>query len=943
MRMKDLVHLLQQLLLIHMLHSAESNSIHKTHGFGRSHEVNFKIDENQPIIILDVDNTLYSEADIRKEGLLGIEEQIVENTHRFCENVFNMTREESDQFYHDHGSTIEGVRLKLQANGETRENISRVLNDFYRQVWSNIDYSCLTSSQNTGGDTTGYSHISKITALQDLLLSIRSPIYFASNSPSWHVKAVLQALGLSSMCNTEILAPDTVEVGDEDFHFPTKAHPLVFFRSLLMKYKSRRLILVDDSKLNLKLAAEIGIEGVHVIRGFEEALAVAMGHVDKDYSFSDIKYLKAKNEVDAKSIDLCTWEHLAKNLDIEDDEVLRIADLGAGILLTLELILKGREDKKALVDLLPDLTRLEYHAYESNQDLYEGCVETLSRLGFHEESHKKSAEGATHVFTNRASTHAVYLHLYDYEKEAPQKLENHIHLIIGCCFADLIEPFTLVKNLKSFIGEQGDKSTLLYFPITFTGTTQFLPPKPFKKSRLGWIPSDTMAFRVYSQALEDDMGHNLDPTTLIHALSRYGCELLHRGASNWVIEKEKNTYFWQTMLYFFGTVGAPKLLKQCWDSIGWVSQSKNCHNCMMVSNTDLLFRFYLNSPKSKDTRESLQQGHTEEIQFTAPFEVGTIKKVIEVGPEQVLIKSISSLISSGTELKIYRGQFDDASLDLNIEGMADERMAYPLSYGYSLVGRVVKIGSNVNPSLLGKTVFTFSPHSTHVVASQDAIQLVPDGIAAQDAIFFPSVETALSLVHDARVLLGEKVAVYGQGLIGLLVTAILSMQNTLLDGQNGDFGTVTTFDTIADRLAMSAAMGASQALLPQESHNAGPFDVSIEISGNSKALQSAIDNTSDGGRIIVGSWYGSADVMLKLGIDFHRSHKRIQTSQVSEIPAELTKLWSKARRFALTWELVKLLKPSRLISKTTSLSGAKDAYDCLDQGKEIAVSFQYCK
>jgi threonine dehydrogenase-like Zn-dependent dehydrogenase len=48
-------------------------------------------------------------------------------------------------------------------------------------------------------------------------------------------------------------------------------------------------------------------------------------------------------------------------------------------------------------------------------------------------------------------------------------------------------------------------------------------------------------------------------------------------------------------------------------------------------------------------------------------------------------------------------------------------------------------------------------------------------------------------------------------------------------------------------------------------------DVSIEVSGNERALQSAIDYTRNGGRIIVGSWYGNSDVTLKLGIDFHRS------------------------------------------------------------------------
>ena len=298
------------------------------------------------------------------------------------------------------------------------------------------------------------------------------------------------------------------------------------------------------------------------------------------------------------------------------------------------------------------------------------------------------------------------------------------------------------------------------------------------------------------------------------------------------------------------------------------------------------------------------------------------------------------MISSGTELKIFKGNFDDdAALDVNIKDMEDERMAYPLSYGYCLVGVVVDCGSDVSrKDFVGKNVFTFSPHSTHVVTDADAVQILPSGIDPKDAIFMPSVETALSLVHGANVRIGENVAVYGQGLIGLLVTALLSQGRS--DEPGGWFNSITTFDMFPDRLAASSKMGASQALVPGNKDHEG-FDVSIEVSGNFRALQSAIDQTLNGGRVIVGSWYGSKDVSLKLGIDFHRSHKTIQTSQVSVIPANLSRLWSKERRFAYTWDLVKQIRPSRLLTKIISLDEAQDAYEALDNGSEIAIAFDY--
>jgi threonine dehydrogenase-like Zn-dependent dehydrogenase len=134
-------------------------------------------------------------------------------------------------------------------------------------------------------------------------------------------------------------------------------------------------------------------------------------------------------------------------------------------------------------------------------------------------------------------------------------------------------------------------------------------------------------------------------------------------------------------------------------------------------------------------------------------------------------------------------------------------------------------------------------------------------------------------------------------------------------------------------------MGSSQALLPSEVAAAGPFDVTIEVSGAGAALQAAIDSTREGGRIVIGSWYGNTDVRLHLGIDFHRSHKTLITSQVNELPAELTATWSKERRFAYTWDLVRQIRPSRLITKKTTLDKAQDAYVSLDNGAEIAAVF----
>jgi threonine dehydrogenase-like Zn-dependent dehydrogenase len=404
------------------------------------------------------------------------------------------------------------------------------------------------------------------------------------------------------------------------------------------------------------------------------------------------------------------------------------------------------------------------------------------------------------------------------------------------------------------------------------------------------------------------------------------------------------------MLYFFGSVAAAEIRALGWNSLAWLVRARTNQPTIQVSNIDLLFRVPLLGQfplqktiiDHKNTTKIPMHHSYKEILFKASQQVTTVEKdsVRQLKGKQIRIRTECSLISSGTELKVFRGQFEDAALDVNIMEMKNARMAYPLAYGYSLVGKVIECGEDVEDAenILGRSVFTFSPHASEVVTERSAVQLVPKGIDPIDAIFMPSVETALSLIHDTRPFIGEKIAIFGQGLIGLLVTAILSKMKMDMSSQ---FGTITTFDTLPDRLAASVAMGASQALFPEEASRAGPFDAAIEVSGNSKALQAAIDYTRDGGRIVIGSWYGNQNTVLRLGIDFHRSHKSLKASQVSEITTELSMTWTKERRFALAWETVKSIKPSRLITRKVNLDDAQAAYTALDNGAELAIAFHY--
>eukprot|EP00980_Cylindrotheca_fusiformis_P022863 scaffold9857_cov127-Cylindrotheca_fusiformis.AAC.9 len=886
------------------------------------------------LILLDVDNTLY------RESAAGIEAQIVSNTHSFCLEHYGMDKSKADELFKKYGSTVEGLKRTLWHNSADRV-VEKEVADFYRGVYKDIDYSSLLlRPKPVAESSTGYSHVKERELLSSLLQSSPHDLCVASNSPSWHVQKTLEAMGLGAINFQHRFTPDRFPL------YPTKNDPQEYFAGACDDLNAYdRLICYDDSTHNLNRICDFfsNAKGVHVSDEMPLAESILRNElVDQTFSFNQVRYLESKNIVDRSSIDSEMWNSVVEQLLQFRNRTLRIVDVGAGILSMLDLFLHG--DPEAGLDSLLDGVdvgvKFDYTAYESNRDLLGRCHERLVSWGLSLKERKSSNE-----FVYERKNVRVRLILDNFDAIGTSHPPD---LIVGCCFADLMDPSQLATSLIRSFHLLESKNTMVYFPITFGGTTQFLPPRPFATKGHSSIPSDTVAFRLYSKALVEKLGHSLDPRLLCEAMEDHGVYLERKGTSNWKIDHEANPYLYETMLYFFGTTGAPQILQEGWDAYGWMQRAREHRPIIRVSNFDLLFRIGQRPSNTGDSNEDAA-GLLEEIQFTAPGEVTTTTKDIpELGPYDVLILMLSnrvhttvkashSLISSGTELKIYNGLFDDAALDVTIEGMKDERMAYPLAYGYCLVGRIIKCGSSIATDHIGKLVFSFSPHATHVVSNINNVQLVPDGISAEDAIFMPSVETALSLVQDAHPRVGENVAVYGQGLIGLLVTSVLCLHNEM--SVLKQFGTVTVFDQIPDRLGAAAGLGASQALFPCGS--VGPFDVAIEVSGNGKALQSAIDHTSNGGRVIVGSWYGSGDVNLKLGIDFHRSHKSIRTSQVSDIPPELLGTWNKERRFRLTWELIKQIRPSKLLTKTTTLDKASLAYESLQKGQEIAVAFTF--
>lgn len=303
------------------------------------------------------------------------------------------------------------------------------------------------------------------------------------------------------------------------------------------------------------------------------------------------------------------------------------------------------------------------------------------------------------------------------------------------------------------------------------------------------------------------------------------------------------------------------------------------------------------------------------------------------GLGEVLVQTVCSAVSAGTEMLVYRGQFPRGlRLDATLSTLSGS-FAYPLRYGYAAVGRVAELGPDVSAEWAGRLVFAFQPHATHFVAPVAALQPLPEGLPPEDAVFLPNMETAVNFLLDGAPLLGERVAVFGQGVVGLLTTALLARL---------PLASLHTFDRFALRRKWSLKLGATACADPADLP-ALDADLCYELSGSPAALDSAIAVTGYAGRIVVGSWYGEKRHPVDLGGRFHRERLRLISSQVSTLTPELQARWTKVRRLQVAWQRLADVRPAQLITHSFPLSDSANAYALLDQHPDqtLQVIFRY--
>jgi len=261
----------------------------------------------------------------------------------------------------------------------------------------------------------------------------------------------------------------------------------------------------------------------------------------------------------------------------------------------------------------------------------------------------------------------------------------------------------------------------------------------------------------------------------------------------------------------------------------------------------------------------------------------------EPGPDDVLVRTLRSGVSRGTETLVFRGGVPPGQYAAMRAPFQEGEFPGPVKYGYLSVGAV----EDGPPELRGRTVFCLYPHQTAYVVPAGAVAVVPEDVPPTRAVLAGTVETAVNALWDAAPLLGDRVTVVGAGMVGCCVARLL-----------GRFPAahVTLVDVDPDRADVAAALGVEFAL-PGDA--ADGRDLVVHASATSAGLQCSLELLAPEGTVIDLSWYGDAEVRLSLGGAFHSARLGIRASQVGTLSPARAGRRTTADRLALALELLR--------------------------------------
>jgi 2-desacetyl-2-hydroxyethyl bacteriochlorophyllide A dehydrogenase len=309
------------------------------------------------------------------------------------------------------------------------------------------------------------------------------------------------------------------------------------------------------------------------------------------------------------------------------------------------------------------------------------------------------------------------------------------------------------------------------------------------------------------------------------------------------------------------------------------------------------------------------------------------------GPGEVLVRGEVSLISTGTELTAFSGDFPQGSVWARY-------VRYPFRPGYSHVGRITRLGPGVTTLFEGERVVSMARHAGAAVVPATSVRPVPDEVSAEEASFTTLAQIVLNGIRRGRVALGESVVIVGAGLLGQLATQFARLCGAM---------PVIVVDPAEARLTVAKRHGATHTVArtvdeAQEAVVAATrgrmADAVFEVTGNPVVIPGALRLARRLGRVVLlGSPRGPVTVDLhdeahSLGLEIIGAHN--STHPPAETPHTP---WSLARHAELFFDLLveQRVNVADLVTHRYPWSEAPGAYQMLleDRSRALGVLLEW--
>jgi threonine dehydrogenase-like Zn-dependent dehydrogenase len=279
----------------------------------------------------------------------------------------------------------------------------------------------------------------------------------------------------------------------------------------------------------------------------------------------------------------------------------------------------------------------------------------------------------------------------------------------------------------------------------------------------------------------------------------------------------------------------------------------------------------------------------------------------KLSPGQIRVRNTQGAEKHGTMVSFIhghgnkRGRYDEARQMFVPGGVA---WPFPVPLGNMQVGTVEESGTDIHDFRPGDRVLYFGPFAPTAVLEGTSAWKLERETSWQAAVCLDPASYALCALRDGGLRLGDSVAIFSLGAIGLM-----AVQLAKLAGCHPIFA----IDPLPNRRQVALQTGADQVIDPinadvgailREATAWRGVDAVIEYSGTMEALQAALRGVAFGGTVVLGGFPGPMKAGLDLGAEAHLNRPNIRFTRTDSDPNREHPRWDKGRLQATVHALI---------------------------------------